>query len=285
MSELKQINNVLLKHWRDLPSDSLFGGKTGASVISRFVNGDKFKDGEYSDLRSLLILENNRIDIEIWKVWLVATLIEKNRIGLPESFSFERFVHEAISRSRKWCYCSPIKVTRDMPLYPFGIVGLKALKILEGIPFYSLFEWVVLFMRDCEYFLTHSIPHIHDNTRINASILHSALRFMQLAEGQDVFSWKVHELKKYIFSMSYDRKFSQPVDNYILDFLKGQIKEKYSWSYDNLGYIGTISFLYDMPELFTIAYRPIDLTTVPLDNLVGIGLGFLSNEVNLVTHE
>lgn len=285
MSELKQINDILLKHWRDVPSDSLFGGKTGASVISRFVINDKFKDEEYPDLWSLLILDNNRIDIEIWKVWIVATLIKNNRIGLPESFSFERVVNEAIYRSRRWCYCSPIKITRDMPLYSFGIVGLKALQILDGIPFYSLFEWEVLFMRDCEYFLTHSIPHIYDNTQIKASILHSTLRFMQLAEKQGIFPWKARQLKDYILSMPFDRETSQPIDNYILDFLKGQIKEKYSWSYDNLGYLGTISFLYDMPELFTNAYRPLDLTTVHVNNLVGIGLGFLSNEINHVTHE
>lgn len=172
-----------------------------------------------------------------------------------------------------------------MPLYSFGIVGLKALHILDGIPFYSLFEWVVLFMRDCEYFLTHSIPHIHDNTRINASILHSTLRFMQLAEVQGVFPWKAHELKDYIFSMPYNREFSLPVDNYILDFLKGQAQEQYSWSYGDLSYIGTISFLYDMPVLFASAYKPLDLTSVPVNNLVGIGLGFLSNEVNQTTHE
>lgn len=164
-------------------------------------------------------------------------------------------------------------------LYSFGLVGLKALKLLDGIPFYSLVEWIVLFMRDCEYFLTRSVPHIHDNTMIKASVLHSTLRFIQLAEKQKVFTYKAHQLQEYIAGMSFDRNGSCSVDNYILDYLIGGKTAKRAWSDKEMSYIGTIAFLYDLPELFAETFRPINVDDTQIDNLVGIGLGLLSNHI------
>ncbi len=38
--------------------------------------------------------------------------------------------------------------------------------------------------------------------------------------------------------------------------------------------------IYDMPELFADVFRPIDVSDTQVDNLVGIGLGLLSNSIN-----
>ena len=48
-------------------------------------------------------------------------------------YNFEQLVREAISQSRIYCYYSPVKLTRDLMLYPFGLVSLKALKLIDGI--------------------------------------------------------------------------------------------------------------------------------------------------------
>ena len=80
--------------------------------------------------------------------------------------------------------------------------------------------------------------------------------------------------------MRYDRNGSRPVDNYILDYMIGKRTAKHVWSEKETGYIGTIAFIYDMPELFADVFRPIDVSDTQVDNLVGIGLGLLSNSIN-----
>lgn len=279
MTLLQQIYNLLRTNSEKLSDDSIFGGKIGSAIISAFVSTDNISEDSLTALNGLLDFRKGDISIEVWKLWIVATLLENQIINLPNGYNFEQLVREAISQSRTYCYCSPVKLTRDLMLYPFGLVGLKALKLLDGIPFYSLVEWIVLFMRDCEYFLTLSVPHIHNNTMIKASVLHSTLRFMQLAEKQKVFTYKAHQLQEYIAEMPYDRTGSRPVDDYILDYLTGTRTEKRAWSDKEMSYIGKIALLYDLPELFAEAFRPINVDTIQIDNLVGIGLGLLSNHI------
>lgn len=280
MTTLQQIYNRLRDNSEELSFDSIFGGKMGYAIISAYVSESDISEDSTAILNGLLDFRQGDISIEVWKLWLVATLLENQIIDLPNGYNFEQLVRIAIAQSRTYCYCSPIKLTRDTTLYSFGLVGLKALKLLDDIPFYSLVEWIVLFMRDCEYFLTHAVPYIHDNTMIKASVLHSTLRFMQLAETQKVFTYKAHKLQEYIAGMPYDRKGSRPVDNYILDYLTGVNSVKYEWSDKELSYIGTIAFLYDSPELFAKVFRPINVGSTQIDSLVGIGLGLLSNSIN-----
>ncbi len=280
MTLLQQIYNLLRTNSEKLSDDSIFGGKIGSAIISAFVSTDNISEDSLTALNGLLDFRKGDISIEVWKLWIVATLLENQIINLPNGYNFEQLVREAISQSRIYCYYSPVKLTRDLMLYPFGLVSLKALKLIDGIPFYSLVEWIVLFMRDCEYFLTRSVPHIHDHTTIKASVLHSTLRFMQLAEFQKVYPWKAHQLQELIKEMRYDRNGSRPVDNYILDYMIGKRTAKHVWSEKETGYIGTIAFIYDMPELFADVFRPIDVSDTQVDNLVGIGLGLLSNSIN-----
>lgn len=267
------------EHSVELSCDSIFGGKMGAAIISAFVSDGDISDDTRAVLNGLLDFRKGDISIGVWKLWLVTTLLENQIITLPNGHSLEQIVCEAVSRSCTYCYDSPVKLTQNLMLYPFGLVGLKTLKLLDGIPFYSLAEWIVLYMRDCEYFLTRSIPHIHDNTTLKASLLHSTLRFMQLAEKQKVFTYKAQQLQTYIKHMPYDRNGSRPADNYILDYLMGGTTVKRAWSDKEMSYIGTIAFLYDIPELFAEIFRTINVGDTQIDNLVGIGLGFLSNHI------
>lgn len=279
MTTLQQIYDKLREHSVELSCDSILGGKTGAAIISAFVSEGDISEDSLTALNRLLDFGKGDISIEVWKLWMVATLLENQAITLPDGYSFEQIVCEAISQSCTYCYCSPVKLTNSLMLYPFGLVGLKALKLLDGIPFYSLAEWIVLYMRDCEYFLTRSIPHIHNHTMIKASVLHSTLRFMQLAEKQKVFTYKAQQLQMYIKQMPYDRNGSRSVDNYILDYLIGGKSAKRAWSDKEMSYIGTIAFLYDLPELFAEAFQSINVDDTQIDNLVGIGLGLLSKRI------
>lgn len=279
MTTLQQIYNRLREHSEELSCDKILGGEIGSAIISAFVSEGDISEDSTAILNSLLDLRQGDISIEVWKLWLVATLLENQIITLPDDYSFEQFVGMAVSQSRTYCYYSPVKLTNNLLLYPFGLVGLKALKLLRGIPFYSLAEWIVLYMRDCEYILTRSVPHIHDNTTLKASVLHSILRFMQLAEKQKVFTYKAQQLQTEIKQMPYDRNGSCPVDNYILDYLIGGKTIKRAWCDKDMGYIGKIAFLYDLPELFTEAFRSINVGNIQIDNLVGIGLGLLSNRI------
>ena len=79
--------------------------------------------------------------------------------------------------------------------------------------------------------------------------------------------------------MPYDRNGSRPVDNYILDYLVGGKTIKRVWSDKDMGYLGTVAFLYDLPELFTEAFRSINVGNIQIDNLVGIGFGLLSKRI------
>lgn len=280
MSTLQQINSLLQQRFAELPSDSILGGQTGAAIISAFVSEGEIPGDFLTPLNGLLELGHADISIEVWKLWLVATLLENDLIDLPDGYPFDRLVREAISQSRAYCRCSPVKLTPCTQLYPFGLVSLKALKLLDGIPFYSLIEWIVLFMRDCEYFLTRSVPHIHDNTTLKASVLHSVFRFMQLAEAQKIYPWKAAQLQQVIKQMRYDRAGSLPTDNYILDYLTGSAAAKRHWTDKELAYLGTIAFIYDIPALFAGEFHPLSLDEIGIDDLVGIGLGLLSNTIN-----
>lgn len=249
----------------------------GAAIIDAYVSGNNIHHEQFTSLHQLFVCESTDICNEIWKVWLIAFLMEHNLIILPENIRFNEIVRNAITRSRSYCYYSPVKITQDLLIYPFGIVALKALKRLDGIPFYSLVEQIVLFMRDCEYFLTTNIPHIHNTMEIRVSILHSTLRFLQLAECQKVYTWKAHQLQQLITFMHHDKEVSRPVDNYILEYLCGVKNSGKFWNENELGYIGAIAFLYDLPGLFAEVFRPIDINHYEVPNLVGVGLGILSN--------
>lgn len=282
MRILELIENRLKFNASLLPSDSIFGGKSGASILSTFVSKEKLDDELLSTLNEITIIRGD-ITTEIWKIWCVSLLIQHHKVSLPENYSFTQMVNDGFKSARRFCYESPVKITSRMALYPFGLVSLKVLDNLEGIPFYVMIERIVLFMRDCEFFLTHSIPHVHDNQKLSASILHSTLRFMQLAEQKKVFTWKASQMKEYINMINYDSAGSQRVDVFILDYLSGRHLVSCKWTADELRYIGTIAFLYDCPGLFTAVWNPaFDLDEFPIDSLVGIGLGLLVNKLHNV---
>ncbi len=281
MTTLLQINNLLQNCLDKLPSNSIFGGRGGASIINALVSRKEETHSLFSvDMKRLLNFNAKHIQVEIWKLWIVATLLENKAVSLPYGHSFEQVVKDAVYHSLSYCYGNPIKLTQDLIIYPFGLVTLKALKLLDGIPFYSLVEFIVLFMRDCEYFLTRYDPSFHGNPTIKASVLHSTLRFMQLAEEKKIFTYKAIQLQEYIASFEYDKINSNPADNYILGYLSGISVVKRKWNDKELSYLGTIAFLYDLPELFSGVFRSVNFDNIKIDNLVGIGLGMLSNSIN-----
>lgn len=281
MTGLELIENKLRSNSASLPDDSIFGGKSGAAIISAFISEEDLSDDLLSALNGLIAFGGGDVSTEIWKLWCVSLLLQYDLVNMPEGYSFSQMVNNGIKSSRRFCYDSPVKITRRMNLYPFGLVGLKALDNLDGIPFYAMVEHIVLYMRDCEIFLTRSIPHIHDNQKLKASILHSTLRFMQLAERKKVFTWKASQLQDYIKKMGYDSTDSQPTDIFILDYLVGRNVDRCEWTPEELCYIGTIAFLYDSPGLFATAWIPAtDLDSLPTESLVGIGLGLLTNKLH-----
>lgn len=280
MTTLKNINHILHKQFNNLPSASIWNGQIGASVISAFVDDDDMPTHYQAALNRLLNFRQGIISTEIWKVWCISLLNKYKLIRLPDSYTFAHVLHDAISLSRQFCFQSPIKLTRNLRLYPFGLFGLMALPNLEGLPFYSMAEQIVLYMRDCEYFFTHNIPYIHNPNYLSASILHSTLRFMQLSEDQKIFPWKAQEIQNIIATMEYDNLGSAAVDRYILNFMLRQpLNGDNLNSPQNLSYLGTIAFLYNMPELFSSKSQNIILADIEPDNLVGIGLGLLSSRL------
>lgn len=281
MTGLELIENKLRSHSASLPDDSIFGGKSGAAIISAFISEEDLSNDLLLALNGLIAFGGGDVSTEIWKLWCVSLLLQHDLVNLPEGYSFSQMVNNVVKRTRHFCYDSPVKITRRMDLYPFGLVGLKALDNLDGIPFYVMVEQIVLYMRDCEFFLTRGVPYVHDNQKLKASILHSTLRFMQLAEQKKVFTWKASQLQDYIKTMAYDTTASRPVDIFILDYLAERNVDRCEWTSEELCYIGTIAFLYDSPGLFTAAWMPTtDLENLPTESLVGIGLGLLTNKLH-----
>ena len=70
---------------------------------------------------------------------IVATLLENQIINLPNGYKFLNNSSGRLSRKAvSIVIIVRVKLTRDLMLYPFGLVSLKALKLIDGIPFYSL---------------------------------------------------------------------------------------------------------------------------------------------------
>ena len=106
MTPLQQIYNLLRTNSEKLSDDSIFGGKIGSAIISAFVSTDNISEDSLTALNGLLDFRKGDISIEVWKLWIVATLLENQIINLPNGYNFEQLVREAISQSRIYCYYS-----------------------------------------------------------------------------------------------------------------------------------------------------------------------------------
>lgn len=92
MTLLQQIYNLLRTNSEKLSDDSIFGGKIGSAIISAFVSTDNISEDSLTALNGLLDFRKGDISIEVWKLWIVATLLENQIINLPNGYNFEQLV-------------------------------------------------------------------------------------------------------------------------------------------------------------------------------------------------